>query len=670
MTRWLLPLTVVAGIALGSELTAHGGTYRGPGDTVPPAGGGAASPQAPTAPTAPSTPSTPAAATPASPTTPTTPTVVTAPTATAQAPAVTGGNVGPDLTTWEFWWEFNKEPYLNLKAKVQDQGTATGESDVLIGLGNAVAKSNTFAPSPSQIDNIILPTLKNSLENDENRDILSSDLVALAKIGRDTELQDKFKPFLNHNQQEIQETAALAYGILQQQEAIPMLKELLTDSAIGRSLVDNQTNVAFRTRTFAAYGLGMIGNASIDQQVKQDVSDTLWNTLTTDTSSFKDLRVASMVSLGLLQLEDSSQLVTALSEYLTDESNDFLVRAHAPNAIAKLLRDGNPDDATVQNTVDLFITTLDKKSTENEVRQSCVQALGMLTDGNKPYAERVVKKLMTISQKGRNRQEKNFTAISLAYIGATVTDSHPVREQVTEFLVRNLDKGGTAFRPWSGLALGVMSFKVALNGGQVSSLIPRSVFERFKDTKNPSEKACYAISLGLMKNEQAKSEIRDAMENSGDPALRGYLAVSLGLMSAREHKDYISQVVKESKRLPDLLKQASIGLGLMSDRTVVDTLVELMKGDEDGPPALAVLSATATALGFIGDTRSVNPLVDMLQNDEITPLGRAFAAVALGIVADKEKLPWNSKIAEDLNYRASVDTLTDPNGSTGILDIL
>ncbi|MBC8327822.1 MAG: hypothetical protein H8E31_03665, partial [Planctomycetes bacterium] len=82
------------------------------------------------------------------------------------------------------------------------------------------------------------------------------------------------------------------------------------------------------------------------------------------------------------------------------------------------------------------------------------------------------------------------------------------------------------------------------------------------------------------------------------------------------------------------------------------------------------LSAAATAIGFIGDHRSVTPLADLLGNDrDFTPLGRAFAAVALGLVADKETLPWNSKIAEDLNYRAAVSTLRDQAG-TGILDIL
>jgi len=75
------------------------------------------------------------------------------------------------------------------------------------------------------------------------------------------------------------------------------------------------------------------------------------------------------------------------------------------------------------------------------------------------------------------------------------------------------------------------------------------------------------------------------------------------------------------------------------------------------------------ALGFIGDSRSIDPLVSMLEDKSLTDSARGFAAVALGIVADKEPLPWNSKISVDINYRANTTSLTSPEG-TGILDIL
>jgi acetolactate synthase regulatory subunit len=62
------------------------------------------------------------------------------------------------------------------------------------------------------------------------------------------------------------------------------------------------------------------------------------------------------------------------------------------------------------------------------------------------------------------------------------------------------------------------------------------------------------------------------------------------------------------------------------------------------------------------------PLKRMLFDQDLGHLPRAFAAVALGGVADKEPLPWNVKIAVGNNYRAAVETLT--NQLSGILDIL
>ncbi len=95
--------------------------------------------------------------------------------------------------------------------------------------------------------------------------------------------------------------------------------------------------------------------------------------------------------------------------------------------------------------------------------------------------------------------------------------------------------------------------------------------------------------------------------------------------------------------------------------------VQLLRRLERGC-TVAVVSALAQAIGFIGDRDSIAPLAKALANKKLKTLPRAFSAVALGLVGDKESLPWNSKIAEGLNYRASVETLT--GSGTGILDIL
>jgi len=118
-------------------------------------------------------------------------------------------------------------------------------------------------------------------------------------------------------------------------------------------------------------------------------------------------------------------------------------------------------------------------------------------------------------------------------------------------------------------------------------------------------------------------------------------------------------------RRPELLKQAAIALGKLGDKPVASMLEGMLA---EGDTNLAKMAAIASALGLIGDRRSVIPLKRILRDTSLMDLSRAFAAVALGGVGDKELLPWNSKIAQNMNYRASVETLTDR--SAGILDIL
>ena len=98
-------------------------------------------------------------------------------------------------------------------------------------------------------------------------------------------------------------------------------------------------------------------------------------------------------------------------------------------------------------------------------------------------------------------------------------------------------------------------------------------------------------------------------------------------------------------------------------RTLYINLYQLA-GSE--PSSSMEASAIAKALGFIGGRDSIQPLIDMLGNKD---LSAAFAAVALGLVGDREELLWNSKISVNSNYRASVPTLTNSVGS-GVLDIL
>ena len=116
-------LIFVTMLALPATTLAHGGKYRGPGDVVPPGARGGPTTGGPAIP-GPITPGprAPGAPIPAGPTTP-----GSAPGGPSTGgPSAPGSGTGPrtgprgiyigaDLSKWQFWWEFNKDPFINLK---------------------------------------------------------------------------------------------------------------------------------------------------------------------------------------------------------------------------------------------------------------------------------------------------------------------------------------------------------------------------------------------------------------------------------------------------------------------------------------------------------------------------------------------------------------------------
>ncbi len=254
----------------------------------------------------------------------------------------------------------------------------------------------------------------------------------------------------------------------------------------------------------------------------------------------------------------------------------------------------------------------------------------------------------------------------MGYLGAKVNDG-PYREKAIKFLAEGLRKGKSGIDCWSGLSLGVMAFYVNMDGDTMPSTVERGVLEKFNREGNQQRRGAYAVSLGLMKAETAKEDLRSSIDKSKDVFFQGYACLGLGMIGAREYKDFLTEVVQSNTRKPDLLKQASIALGLMKDKEVSKVLIALIQ-PKDKKASLSVLSASARAIGFIGDKSSVNPLIETMQNDRLTSLARAFAAIALGAISEAYTLPWNSLFSRDLNYRASVQTLT--NDASGILDIL
>jgi HEAT repeat protein len=601
--------------------------------------------------------------------------------------------VSADLTLWSFWWEFNKEPYLNLKSHLHTQAVAeTGSDNFFTGLGDKGKSKESLKPTDAQIREKVVPALLNALKTEKNNDIVTGCLVALAKIGDvksesgKSAFEEEIRKFLSDSNQEISETAAVALGILSNPASIPTLESLLRDTADGRKLV-NRNEVLYRTRSFAAYGLGLIGARVADEATRKSVVKILREAVETDDTKSRDLKVSAIVAMGLVPLEtidtatgEDAQLAETsrtaqldfLLRFFNDDTQEFLVRAHCPTAMARLLADMPAAQGKVWRDKvagALLDRVTEKKKDQAEVVQSCVLALGLFgTNGSEDA--KIREALAGLDDKVKDIQANNFAMIALAKMGGRPgeADMEAGINEVSKVLLTEIAKGKDVLRPWAGLGIGVMGNM--LTKAQVSSPVMAEMSDALRtaleDEKDKSRLAAYAIGAGILGDVESEKILLDKLNKVTDDEARGYVAIALGLMNTRSAVEPIQAIITESKYRPTLLKQAAIGLGLLGDKDLVPNLIQML-ADAKG---LATQAAISSALGFIGDARSIDPLVEMLQNKDITERARGFAAVALGIVADKETLPWNTKIAIDLNYRASTQTLVDAQGGTGILDIL
>jgi HEAT repeat protein len=696
----LLFTLCIALVATNDCATAHGGAYRGAGDSVPPGGGGgsgaggSASGGGGSGSSSGGGPSSPAGgrvsggggSSGGSP-------------ATNQASAA--APTGADLTTWQVWWGFNRDTYLNLRGALYRSDLLLGSDDFFLGNVPMSEARDLLQPSERVIRERIVPALQRVLTEERDNDIVTGALIALAKIGDASaspagrgQMAKTIVPFLSDANQEIAETAAVALGILANESSLPILKEVLRDSRRGREYASvqrsSQQPVHWRTRAFAAYGLGLIGYRSESETVRREIVQALATMLDGEAvlMATPDVAVACLISLGLVPLRIESDYLPPADgcavpdrcrqaqiewtlRFLESANIDQLVRAHAATTLARLASRVPDSLGLKQRVAQRLMAAIAPHSTEaREVRASSVLALGRIGESSASAFDRSIRAaLMKAFNEAREPDVRNFALVALAHIAARPGSgpSEPLEglREVQSLLMKELAKGATTDRPWIVLALGVLDRGSIDLGLTPSPEIGAVVRAALKDARSPRDVGACAIAVGIRDDAESRAELVTKLGEVSDDETRGFVALALGLMGAREAIGRIQEIVADAKYRPSLLKDASVSLGLLGDKSAVPELITMLVDAK----SLATQASIASALGFIGDARSIEPLIAMLGDKKVTPRARAFAAVSLGLVADKEPFPWNSKLSVGINYRANTTTLANGEG-TGILEIL
>jgi len=677
-------LAAGTGLLAANAIQAHGGTYSpphvpppppppgnplpagsgGPGDRTTPAGVPAPAPGSGARP--PRSPSTGGSSTPGA----GAPNPAGGPTTAGGAPIT-----GLDLTLWNWWWEFNREPFLELK------GHLHGDFDVGdVGRTRSTSRSGGGRPSVADIKSAVIPALMQTLRSEKAGDVTTGCLIALARIGEDfpgaerIEIENTLRPYIASSNQEVSETATVALGILGHESSAPLLGELLLD-----------TGVALRTRAFAGYALGLLGAQTRMEDVRRYVISKLARALEDDDTPTADLGVACVLSLGRIPLAWSGQIpdrnarknlivtvsreaqILYLLDVLQDDDRHRIVRAHAPTSLAYLLTadTGQRYGGGLRKQVgkELLRRFDPRKREPREVRQSIAIAFGMIGDNDGDPLDKSIRAALLDAD--GDKQVEHFALLSLGRTAARPGKGAPQQvARVQRELLSQLGRRGDDMR-WSALALSLYEHGRRAAGHELTTDVSSALQGELRDARSPLDVGALSIACGIVGERESAAALLAKLRKVQDDQARGYAAVGLGLVDARQTTEEIRALVDGATYRPTLLREAAIALGLLGDKDVTQLLTAKLVEAR----SLAAQASIAQALGRIGDSASITPLIELLQDENKTASARAFAAVALGIVADQDELPWNTALSVDLNYTAAPATLYDQAGF-GILNIL
>jgi len=619
------------------------------------------------------------------------------PTPHTQAPIVYARSASVSIpvdtsTSWDTWWRFNRAPFLRLKDHVYAPASPRTGADAYLGRGNHLAQASSLRPSDSQLRNQVLPVLMEVLRTERDDALIASALIAIAKTARTLEEGEKASAeeaivqHLDHANLFVSEAAVVAYGLLSLDPTAPVLAAILLDAPRGHQLL-GVTRIPYRTRSYAAFGLGLLAEVTEKDDVRRYITHKLIEALEADDTPSPDFAVACLSALSLIELDkagagkatdrdgtpsaDRTGQLSYLLDYFDDSRQERVSRAHALTALTRIWEDiPNARREELKEEIGpILLDTLRNHSRErNEVLQSCVLAMAKVADSDKDDLDSAMRRqLMKVQGTISDQQTRAFTLIALGEIASRRgrgNDPGSAAAEIQKYLLNQLGRGKTYLRPWAGLGLGLYGFQQMEQGFEAPADISSALRSALKSARTPAETSAYCTALGLVRDTESLELILEAFESAPSEDAREHAAVALGMLSTREAIEPLKDLLERSEFQPQRIFAAAVALGLSGDKGAVPMLVEMLHKANSFPSQ----SAIAFALGNIGDTRAIPPLVAMVKDQQLTSRSRAMAVVALGAVADTRPMPWNWSYSGAANYQSAPSTFFDPGGN-GVLNI-
>ena len=600
-----------------------------------------------------------------------------------------------DWTRWQLWWHYNQHAYLSLEDHLFENAVLTGSDDFFLGHGEQDGPGGALRPTPSSMQAEVLPMLREFLQKGAANQMEAESLLAIGKVGAFTGDKEvalaALKPFITHANQAVRERAVAAIGILGREQSIDLVARLAAGDAAGlrnEYWITFGDKVPYRTRAYATYSLGLIGATVPDyhriQIVRALTGREFERALGMPTP---DVAAAAVLALGLVPLPyDSADtdgagkrtVVLATRQHqlrwllavLDDAKAPVRVRAHVPGVLGRLL-EGTPGDSALRRaTVKRLIGLLQARGSGRELRQGAITALGMIVDSDEdPLDEDARKALQHAAEHDPDQVARRFAMIAYAEAAsrAGTGKGDPIDGVRTarRFYTRNLTRGTSQTRPWTGIGLGILERSLQDQGIATSEESAEALRNALNRARSPSEAGALALACGLARDLGAQESLSKLLASGAERPTRSYAALALGMIGAQSSRQELAEVLAQSTFHAEMLHASAIALTLLDDATVVPQLLALL----ENASSLASQAPISTALGIVGDARAIAPLTAEAANVDRTAISRAVSLTALGRLAERHELRWNARLAQRVNYSANPLTLTSPDLGGGILDL-
>jgi HEAT repeat protein len=269
-----------------------------------------------------------------------------------------------------------------------------------------------------------------------------------------------------------------------------------------------------------------------------------------------------------------------------------------------------------------------------------------------------------------DRAARGLALVALAELGARASREPGEKglarlieseREVERYLRGILLESKGYLRAWAALALGLHGHALTERGLALGESSHGALARLLAGERSAEGAAALSLAAGLAGAHGALAELTERSTKEQDPS---YSSLALGFL---RHGEALERLRVELRKVDHgylRLARVATARALLGDAELVPDLVDELAAAECDRARIALCDT----LGTVGDARAIEPLLAHLEDATASDRRRAWAAFALGRLAEARELPWITLYATRVNYLAAPPSLSSPFGG-GLLEL-